>query len=209
MLYKLPSRLQFGTKKKLYGLKLHASDPKHLSATAFSIVHEHQKSCLFLVQHGLVGSATALMRPSVEALIRGLWLQWADELELVRFQRGEDSLNPERAIKMIVQRSGVARYNDLLAMWVESKTTLHGYVHHSFQSIIRRSGQVDIPPEEIVSLVTFSAALATHASIELTELASKRAVPGQEEARREAMHMLQVELVSFLDALSVAEIRTK
>ncbi|MDR5776302.1 MULTISPECIES: DUF6988 family protein [unclassified Caballeronia] len=197
------------SEEKLYGLELHAPEPDHMAATAFSIVHEHQKSCLLLVQHGLVGSATALMRPSVEALIRGLWLQWADDTELLRFQRGEDSLNLERAIKMIVQRSGVARYNDLLGMWAESKSTLHGYVHHSFQSIVRRSGQFEMAPEEIVSLLTFSAALATHASIEITELASKRVVPGQEKIGRESMHMLQGELVSILDALGLVEIRSK
>ena len=190
----------------LYGLELHAPEPDHMAATAFAVVHEHQKACLLLVKAGLVGSATALMRPSVEVFVRGLWLQWATDEELARFQKGEDSINLERAIKLIVQRSNIERYKDLLGMWALSKNTLHGYVHHGYQSLIRRSGQIDVPPAEIVSLLNFSSALATHASIELTELADKRAIPGQEAARRNLVNKLQAELVATLGTLSLADI---
>ncbi|HHK0218907.1 hypothetical protein KGP84_09830 [Burkholderia multivorans] len=191
--------------EKLYGIELHAPEPDHMAVAAFAVVHEHQKSCLILVQNGLLGSASALMRPSVEALVRGLWLQWADDAELLRFQKGEDSLNLERAIKLIVQRSGVARYQDLLGMWTQSKRTLHGYVHHGYQSLIRRSGVFEVPPEEVVSLLIFSASLAVHGAIEITELADKRAIPGQETSRREIVNKMQAELVAILDALNLVD----
>lgn len=191
---------------KLYGIELHSSEPDHMAVVAFAVVHEHQKSCLLLINSGLVASAMALMRPSFEAFMRGLWLHWATDDELLRYQRGEDSLNLERAIKLIAQRSGIVRYNDLLDMWSQSKRTLHGYVHHSYQSLIRRSGVMDVPPDEIASVLNFSSGLATHASIELTELMDKFPPPGREVERRNLVNQLQGELMNTLYALRLAEL---
>ncbi|WP_428992557.1 DUF6988 family protein [Stenotrophomonas maltophilia] len=50
---------------------------------------------MLLVKHGLLGSATALMRPSFEAFVRGLWLQWP----MIRSWRGfrrAMTLQPQR-----------------------------------------------------------------------------------------------------------------
>ncbi|WP_425519495.1 DUF6988 family protein [Xanthomonas arboricola] len=47
-----------------------------MAVTAFTVVHEHQRACCQLTYSGLLGSAMALMRPSFEAFVRGLWLQW-------------------------------------------------------------------------------------------------------------------------------------
>lgn len=91
-------------------------------------------------------------------------------------------------------------------MWASSRGILHGYVHHGYQSLIRRSGQIDVPPEEIVSLLNFSSGLATHASLELTELADKRAIPGREAERRDMVNKLQTELVATLGTLSLADV---
>jgi hypothetical protein len=91
-------------------------------------------------------------------------------------------------------------------MWKQSKKTLHGYVHHSYQSLIRRSSEIDIPTDEMVSLLTFSSALAIHASLEITELADKRPPLGQEVERRDLVNRLQVDLVTTLAAMGLANI---
>ena len=98
----------------LYGLELAGPLSDHMSAVAFAVVHEHQASAALLIKHGLLGSATALMRPAFEAFVRGIWLQWADDQELAHFQKGHDTATPDKIIRKVVKRSGVQRYADLL-----------------------------------------------------------------------------------------------
>ncbi|QWM99701.1 hypothetical protein DGN21_10540 [Xanthomonas sp. MLO165] len=191
--------------ERIYGVEIHTNDPGHMAVTAFTVVHEHQRACCQLTYSGLLGSAMALMRPSFEAFVRGLWLQWADDSELHRFQQGEDSLNLEKAIKLIVARSGETRYSDMLAIWQESKKTLHNYVHHSYQSLIRRSGEFDVPPEEVVSLLNFSSSMAVYASIEITELMERGSTEERKEATFAITRTLQWELVRFLSMMELVE----
>lgn len=191
--------------ERIYGLEVHTNDPGHMAITAFTVVHEHQRACGQLTHTGLLGSAMALMRPSFEVFVRGLWLQWADDAELRRFQLGQDSLNPEKAIKSIVERSGQTRYSDMLDMWLLSKKTLHGYVHHSYQSLIRRGGEIEVPSEEVVSLLNFSSSMAVHASLEILELAERDALEERREATQAITRPLQWELIVFLQAMGLAE----
>lgn len=190
---------------RLSGPVLHAPEPDHMAAVAFAVVHEHQKSANVLVQLGLMGSATALMRPSFEAFVRGLWLQWATDDELARFQRGHDTTSPDRVIRVLMKRSGVARHADLLNTWEQSESTLHGYVHHGYQSLIRRSGTIETSPEEVVSLLSFSTAMALHASLEILELAEKRAPASEARTRPQLVAQLQLEVVAMLRMLGLMQ----
>lgn len=190
----------------LSGLVLHAPDPDHMAAVAFAVVHEHQASAALLVKHGLLGSATALMRPAFEAFVRGIWLQWADNQELAHFQKGRDTATPDKIIRKVVKRSGVQRYADLLDTWQQSEKTMHGYVHHGYQSLIRRSGEIDTPPEEVVDLLGFSTSMALHASLEILELAEKR-VPANEVATRpQLVAAKQLEIVAMLRAMGLIQL---
>ena len=190
---------------RIYGLEIYTNDPGRMAVTAFSVVHEHHRACGQLTHSGLLGSAMALMRPIFEVFVRGLWLQWADDAELRRYQLGKDSLNPEKAIKWIVERSGQQRYADMLDTWLQSKKTLHGYVHHSYQSLIRQGGEIDILHEEVVSLLTFSSSMAVHASLEITELMERDAPEDRKSATIALTRPLQWELVQFLKTMGLAE----
>lgn len=191
---------------RLFGLVLHAPEPDHMSAASLAVVHEHQKSTMVLVQHGLIGSATALMRPAFEAFVRGLWLQWATDEELSHFRKGHDTATPDKLIRKLVKRSGIQRYEDLIDTWQQSEKTLHGYVHHGYQSLIRRSGVMETDPAEVVDLLSFSTSLALHASLEILELAEKR-VPEDEIATRPGLVAgLQLEVVAMLRALGLVQL---
>ncbi|MGH8464132.1 MAG: DUF6988 family protein, partial [Pseudomonas sp.] len=106
----LADHVRHWNEDRLPGMVMQAPEPDHMAAVAFGVVHEHQKSVMVLVQHGLLGSATALMRPAFEAFVRGLWLQWANDDELAHFQKGHDTATPEKIIRKVVKRSGVQRY---------------------------------------------------------------------------------------------------
>ncbi|SDW86086.1 DUF6988 family protein [Lysobacter enzymogenes] len=196
-------------KINLYGLVLHAPDPDHMAAVAFAVVYEHQASAALLVRHGLLGSATALMRPSFEVFVRGLWLQWANDQELAHFQKGHDTAVPEKMISKVVQRSGVQRYADLLDTWSRSQKTMHGYVHHGYQSLIRLSGIIDTPPEEVVDLLGFSTSMALHASLETVDLAGRRVPEDEVATRPQWVADKQLEIVAMLRAMGLVQMLGK
>jgi hypothetical protein len=79
--------------EQLYGLVLHGPEPDHMAVVAFAVVHEHQSSAMLLVKHGLLGSATALMRPALRRSCAGCGCM-ADDQELARFQKGQRHCNP-------------------------------------------------------------------------------------------------------------------
>lgn len=192
----------------LYGIEVHTNDISHLGIASFAIVHEHQKSALLLTELGLMASSMALMRPMFEAYVRGLWLVYATQEEFNQYQAGRDSLDLERAIKLILSRSGKSRFNDALEMWKLSKKTLHGYVHNSFQALIRRSGLIELPAADVVSTLNFSSALATLASIEITEIMDSDALPENKAAVRTIINSLQADLVATLAEMGLAAVPT-
>jgi hypothetical protein len=56
------------------------------AASLFDLAHEHAKSIAILIGHKLFGSAYALLRPCIEAYIRGSWLLYcATDDEVTRF----------------------------------------------------------------------------------------------------------------------------
>ncbi|WP_454258854.1 DUF6988 family protein [Pseudoxanthomonas mexicana] len=190
----------------LHGVVLHAPEPDHMAVVAFAVVHEHQASATLLVKHGLLGSATALMRPSFEAFVRGLWLQWANDQELAHFQKGHDTATPEKIIRKVIQRSGEQRHTDLLDTWEQSQKTMHGYVHHGYQSLIRRSGTIDIPPGEVVDLLGFITSMALHASLETVELAGKRVPESEVATRPQWVAERQLEIVAMLRVMGLVQV---
>lgn len=191
---------------KLFGLEVHTNDISHLAIASFAVVHEHQTSALILTRQGLMASSMALMRPMFEAYVRGLWLVYATQEEFNRYQLGRDSLDLERAIKLIRKRSDKVRFDDMLEMWKLSKETLHGYVHHSFQALVRRSDLVELPIQDVVSTLNFSSALATHASIEITEVMDSDALPENKVAVRKIVNALQTDLVAILASMKLADV---
>lgn len=163
----IAAHVQKWNAEKLNGLEIHTNDISYLAIASFTVVHEHQTSVLALTKQGLMASSMALMRPMFEAYVRGLWLVYATQEEFNKYQKGQDSLDLERAIKLLQKRAGKERYDDMLDMWNASKKTLHGYVHNSFQALIRRSGLIEFPTEDVASTLNFSSTLAIHASIEI------------------------------------------
>ncbi|UJJ49834.1 MULTISPECIES: DUF6988 family protein [Rhodanobacter] len=192
----------------LYGIEVPTNDISRLGIASFAMVHEHQKSALLLTELGLMASSMALMRPMFEAYVRGLWLVYATQEEFNQYQAGRDSLDLERAIKLILSRSGKSRFNDALEMWKLSKKTLHGYVHNSFQALIRRSGLIELPTADVVSTLNFSSALATLASIEITEIMDSDALPDNKAAVRAIVNSLQADLVATLAEMGLIAVAT-
>lgn len=188
---------------KLYGVVLDAPEPNHMAATAFAVVQEHQKAVIGLVKWGTMASATALMRPTFEAYVRGIWLTIANDQQLAQFQQGQQSSDPEKLIKLCIKQTGRPRYTDLLAAWRDSKPSLHGFVHNSYQSLIRRAGLFDVPPAEVAMLLHFSSSLALYAAFEILELAQAHPPADQVHERPTWVATRVDEVLSMLDRMGL------
>jgi len=192
---------------RLKDLEIHTNDINHLAVASFCMVHEHQQATLALLKMNLVAPSMALMRPMLEAYVRGLWLVYATQDEFNRYQKGQDSLDLEKAIKLVRKRSGEERYSDLLPAWLSSKKSLHGFVHHSFQALIRHSDFMRTSIDDVVSTLNYSSALSTHASLEMTNIMDNDALPENKIRVRELVNTLQAELVATLMCLGLAKIQ--
>lgn len=188
---------------RLFGLVLDAPEPNHMAATAFAVVQEHQKAVIGLVKWGMMASATSLTRPSFEAYVRGIWLTIANDEQLAQFQKGQQSSDPEKLIKQCIKHTGRQRYADLLEAWRDSKTSLHGFVHNSYQSLIRWSGLFNVPSAEVVMLLHFSSSLALYAALEILELAQAHPPAGQVHARPTWVASRVDEVLSMLDRMGL------
>ena len=191
---------------KLFGLVLDAPEPNHMAGVAFCVVQEHQKAVIKLVQLGAMASATALMRPTFEAYVRGVWPTIADDQQLAQFQKGQQSSDPEKLIKQCIKKTGRQRYTDLLETWRDSKPSLHGFVHNSYQSLIRRAGLFDVPPAEVVMLLQFSTSMSLYAGFETLELAQAHPPHDQVHERPAFVAARVEEVLTMLDRMGLVHV---
>ena len=187
-------------------MRLQASEVERMAGIAFFVTHEHHSSAIRLTRLNHTASAMALMRPAFESYVHGIWLMHADEEQLSKFQKGYQSSGPEKLIRMCVKATNKERYAGLLETWEQSKPSLHGFVHNSYQSLIRRSGAIDFTKSEIVDLLRFSGGMALHASLELLEMMKAHAPP-DEDATIRSSHLvrLQNELLRLLERVDLVE----
>lgn len=109
-----------------------------LSSACFHIALEHQQSLNTLVVQGQYGSAVALIRPAVEACLRGLWLMLiasSDQLDAV----GRDERNAFPTFQMIVRAiessSGIKGTPTADVLGGEPWSRLCSYTHTGYQQI--------------------------------------------------------------------------
>lgn len=94
-----------------------------------------------------------------------------------------------------------------LPLWERSMATLHGHVHHGYQSLVRRSGEFEVPSGEVATMLEFSTSLALHTSLNFTELVSRTLVAEKGAGLAWALTVLQGEIAAFLRALDLATVK--
>lgn len=73
------------------GLEIDPSVRSRVAASLFHLCTEHQQAVHTLTNHGLLGSAFALMRPQFEAYVRGVWYhRCAPDSKLNSFIKGAE-----------------------------------------------------------------------------------------------------------------------
>ncbi|MUV15511.1 hypothetical protein GN331_14990 [Lysobacter sp. HX-5-24] len=150
-----------------------ATYQERMAIVAFLMVHEHQRSMIKLLEFSLAGSAATLMRPAFEAYARGLWLLHASDAQMEHFRSG-GSQDVERLIRTVAKLTKDEKFAFLLDTWEQSKRSLHGFVHGSYQSLLRRTRDIDFPESEVADMLRFMTGMALHATLEMLGLAQRR-----------------------------------
>lgn len=117
-----------------------------LAAGCFDVALEHQAAVAFLYASGLIGSMHAMLRPLIEATVRGLWLLLcASEHELDHFEKGRIE-KPFGALAAEVEASIGAGTPVLTTMKRRVWSALHDFTHTGFRQVTRRHGDGRLGP---------------------------------------------------------------
>ena len=159
----------------MVGLEINTDGVNLLAATAFGIVHEHHGAIVSLLLAGRLGSGLALLRPTFEALVRGIWLlRGSKDTQIELYLAGKDSKKIEGLLKDLRKGPQSAEDAFLQATWTKSERSLHQFTHVSHQMLIRRWSfdvETAMPMTEVVDAIKFATGAALLASIELARLA--------------------------------------
>ncbi len=120
------------------GISLPGDERSMLAVGCFEMALEHQAAIALLHQSELFGSAFALARVQLEALVRGMWLlHCASPKELQQFQKGR----VPTPFSTLVERVEVAidDTNKVLSGLLSNAwTALNGFTHTGIHQVSRR-----------------------------------------------------------------------
>lgn len=189
------------------GVTLNGSGRETIAVAACFVVFEHHASVVMLTKINHQASAHALLRPAFEALARGLWVKWAAIDQLERFQDGQHTAEPAKLLRTVMDKHSEKKnyYEGLLETWEGSKETLHAYTHHRFQSLVRRSGEVQVDATEVMNMLRFSSALCIEAAIALVGITEEHPAAGEEQAMATEVGALRQGLANLLRQLRQVE----
>lgn len=159
------------------GIEFPASDQARLSAALLDQVHEHHEAIQFLLEKELVGSAFALVRPTFESTVRGIWLfRCATECEIDEFK--EDKLNSKFSqLTDSVEEFFGAHGSALSEIRAKFWSGMCSYAHGGYQQAVRRISATDIGPEYSeeaqIGVLSFADFCVVLASIEACSLGGR------------------------------------
>lgn len=128
-----------------------------------SIVRQHTAAQWFLVQSNLDVSATTLVRPAYESLVRAVWcLDGADDEWIGKFlapnpeainSDAETEMGPSvpKMLPVIKQRHPSHVYQPLAALKESTYRAMHSYVHGGIRPVVQSLSE--FPVKEATSLV--------------------------------------------------------
>jgi hypothetical protein len=126
------------------GLSFPTSDRNRVAVSLYHLCLEHHQAIHTLVDHGVIGSAFALVRPQLEAYVRGAWFAaCATNRQVARFLKNED---PPKIGVLIEDLEKRAAYKDgsLRRMKAELWDTLCGFTHGGLIQVLARNKDDEI-----------------------------------------------------------------
>jgi uncharacterized protein DUF6988 len=174
------------------GVQFPDSSRARLSAALLDQVYEHHESIQLLLEKKLVGSAFALLRPTFETALRGIWLfRCATDAEVEQFKKDRlDKTLAEliSAVEAAVDAPGTALSHVKAKYW----NGMCSYTHGGYLQAVRRNSMTDIGPEyseeEQIGVLSFADACLLLASVSICSLGNR------EDLAKRIAHMLPTKL---------------
>lgn len=135
--YSIASRLD----ESLNGIKLRNEEKYIVAASFFSLSLEHHRSTVVLIENGLYGSASTLLRSLFESYIRGIWFFYcSSEKDIEKLRKDKFELSFGKLIEGIEKEcgEGVSRAKK------ESWNALNSLTHSGAAQVNRRSSNTEI-----------------------------------------------------------------
>jgi hypothetical protein len=149
--------------------KLPASDRMRAAGAAWWVSLEHHSSIILLVLNAKHASAYALLRPQIDAYLRGLWLSVsASEAELAGFLSGDRSPGGDKLARRL-EAEGCFDPDSLTAIQKQIWATVCDYTHTGSRQITRHLTDSSIEPahdpDELIELLSVAGAWALMSAI--------------------------------------------
>jgi hypothetical protein len=146
------------------GLDISSTTQSRVAAALFHLCTEHQQSVHTLADHGLIGSAFALLRPQFEAYVRGVWYhRCATDDQSNAFIKGAE---PPRIRNLLSDITKIADFNSesLIATKTSVWDMLNDFTHGGHVQVRARLTPVEITrnykTEHIVGMLRWSSILS-------------------------------------------------
>jgi hypothetical protein len=167
--------LSIWVSQNIDGLPMASDQRLRLSAGCLHLAFDHHDAIILLVEHGIYGSAFALLRLIFEAYIRGIWLlHCASETDLDKFE--QDKFNRTFG-SLIGDLEKHEAYSEGILSLVkqDSWNLLNSFTHSGFHHVRRRNTQnyieANYPEGEIVAALNFAGAIAIMCTVGFSNIA--------------------------------------
>lgn len=137
----------------------------------WSLIFEHHRGLLLLLEKAHYAPAFALMRPIVEAFLRLHLAIHGTDGQLAALKNGTYKTEFKNIGQQIDQTYGL---NPLFGPWLEKATdVLHGFTHGGIEQLMRRSSGTDIVPnyseEEVQDVIRCTTLFAFLTALSVTD----------------------------------------
>jgi hypothetical protein len=165
------------------GVDFTASKRSRVAISLLHLSNEHHQGIHTLVQHGVIGSAFALLRPQFESFIRGAWFdQCASDDEISGFLEGKR--RPKLDL-LIAALEGTPAYAGSVLSEIMSSAgaNFHDFTHGGVTQVKARITATEIrqayDPAHICGLLDASVAIAYMASLAISTAAGTTELAGK------------------------------
>lgn len=174
------------------GLELPATDDRRrISQALFYLALEHYDSILVLLSNRLIGSAFALLRPLLEAYVRGKWILCAaTDTDIQNFLKGKVEPSFQDLLDQIGNdpESGGAWLQKTKELnWKAFNDLTHGGIHQVIRRLTEEYIESNYPLEEQERLVVFAIEVGIGTATELFVFAERELL--LEELETQANHL--------------------
>lgn len=159
---------------KIDGFEFATSERSRLAAGCLDMAIEHHRAIVLLISLSVIGSAFALVRPLLEAYVRGVWLhRCASEAELAAFKADNLDRTFSELLEVIEKLPSHAE-GELSDVKQKSWKAMCSFTHSGFLQVVRRNTALAITPnykeQEIAEALTFANTFALLTAMAIASL---------------------------------------